>query len=366
MSVYKRKYRDKKTGKLIESENWHISYYFDGKQIRESVSPNKRVAEEAYRAVMGEIAQGKYNLKSDTKSPRFEDYAKVYLTYSMSSKRSYDSDVSTFKALSAFFEGYKLSKITPFLVEKFKIERGKKLSRMSKKPIAKSTINRELAILKAMFSMAVRDNKADTNPVKEVKFFKLDNKKERILTPEEIKRLLSECDGHTAPIVQVAINTAMRLREILYLKWSNVDFNRNIINVTQTKSNKNRRVPMNSLVFKSLQGVQRKSEYVFCNPETGEPYHTIRTSFRNALKRSGLVDVRFHDLRHTSATMMVMGGVDLVTVKEILGHASIEMTMRYAHPTTEGKMGAVNAIEKQMEDFDKHDLSTKAKSTILA
>ena len=72
-------------------------------------------------------------------------------------------------------------------------------------------------------------------------------------------------------------------------------------------------------------------------------------------------DVRFHDLRHTAATMMVMSGVDLVTVKEILGHSSIEMTMRYAHPTTEGKMNAVKALERQMEDTDSRNIVATAK-----
>ncbi len=218
MSVYKRKYRDRKSGKIVESKNWYISFYTEGKKISESVSPNKRVAEEAYKAVMGEIAQGKYSLRRDTKSPKFEDYAKVYLEYSRSNKRSYETDITMFKALSAFFKGYKLSRITPFLIEKYKIERGKKVTRMSKKPIAKATINRELATLKAMFNMAIRDGKADVNPFyvePKVKFFKEDNKKERILTPEEIQRLLAECHGHLKYIVQIALNTAMRLREIL-------------------------------------------------------------------------------------------------------------------------------------------------------
>ncbi len=186
MSVYKRKHIDKKTGKIVESKNWYISYYYDGQKIRDSVSPNKRVAENALKAVKGEIAKGKYNLRRDTKSPKFEDYAKTYLEYSKANKRSYETDITMFKALSAFFKGYKLSKITPFLIEKYRIERGKKVTRMSKKPI-----------------------------------------------------------------VTIALNTAMRLREILYLKWNNVDFNRNIIVVTQTKSSKNRNVPMNNLVIEA-------------------------------------------------------------------------------------------------------------------
>jgi integrase len=138
----------------------------------------------------------------------------------------------------------------------------------------------------------------------------------------------------------------------LYLKWCNVDFNRNIIIVTQTKSKKNRNVPMNDLVIEALQGIERKSEYVFCDSKTGEPYHSIKTTYGKALKRAGLVGVRFHDLRHTAASMMVESGVDLATVKEILGHSRIEMTMRYAHPTSEGKMNAVKALEKQTKDLD--------------
>mgnify|MGYP003990155909 FL=1 len=361
MSVYKRKYRDMKSGKVVESKNWYISYYFEGKKIAESVSPNKRVAEDALKSVAGDIAKGKYSLRRDTKSPKFEGYAEVYLEYSKANKRSYETDITMFKALSAFFKGYKLSKITPFLIEKYKIERGKKVARMSKKPIAKATINRELAILKAMFNMAIRDGEADTNPVKAVKFFKEDNKKERILTSEEIQRLLAECNGHLKPIVILALNTGMRLREVLYLKWSRIDFNRNIIIVTQTKSNKNRNIPMNGFVIKTIDNIKRNSEYLFCDTKTGKPFDSIKTSFGKALKRSGLVDVRFHDLRHTAATMMVMSGVDLVTVKEILGHSSIEMTMRYAHPTTEGKMNAVKALERQMEDIDSRNIVATAK-----
>ncbi len=367
MSVYKRKHVDKKTGKIVESKNWYISYYFEGQKIRDSVSPNKRVAEDALKAVKGEIAQGKYNLRRDTKSPKFEDYAKTYLEYSKANKGSYKTDITMFKALSAFFKGYKLSKITPFLIEKYRIERGKKVTRMSKKPISKGTIDRELATLKAMFNMAIRDGMADVNPVKEVKFFREDNKKERILAPEEIQRLLAECNGHLKPIVTIALNTAMRLREILYLKWSNVDFNRNIIIVpkTNTKNKKVKKVPMNGLVVETLRGGGRKSEYVFCDPKTGEPFHSIKTTFGNALKRAELIGVRFHDLRHTAASMMVESGVDLRTVQEILGVSSIAMVMRYTHPTSEGKLNAVKALEKQMKDLDRLNTGSTAKVTSM-
>jgi integrase len=92
--------------------------------------------------------------------------------------------------------------------------------------------------------------------------------------------------------------------------------------------------------------------------ERGKPYHSINSTFGKALKRARLEGMRFHDLRHTAATMMIMSGADIVTVKEILGHSSIEMTMRYAHPTTEEEMNAVNALEKQIRGHEK-DTSPK-------
>ncbi|MEZ6177178.1 MAG: site-specific integrase [Candidatus Scalinduaceae bacterium] len=178
---------------------------------------------------------------------------------------------------------------------------------MSQKPIANGTIDRESTTLKTMFNMAIRDLKADINPFyveRKVNFFKEDNETERILNPEEIQRLLVECNGHLNQIVQFALNTAIRLREILYLKWSYVDFNRDIIIApkTNTKNKKTKKVPMNGLMVKILQEIKRKSEYVFCDQKTGEPYHSIQTTFGKALKRAGLTGVRFHDLRHTASS----------------------------------------------------------------
>lgn len=352
MAIYKRNFKDRKTGKTVESENWTISYYFEGRQIRETIGSNKQMAKDALKARQGEIAQDRYSLKQSRKSLLFDDFAKIYLEYSKTNKRSYERDVSIFKALFSFFNGYRLDKITPFLVEKYKITRSKTTSKAYKRLISKSTINRELDTLRSMLSMAVRDGEIESNSAKEVKWFKVDNKKERILNQEEIQMLLAECNGHVKSITLLALNTAMRLREILNLKLINVDFSRNVIKVVDTKSSKNRNVPMNDLVVNTLghakeNAIKIKSEYCFSNPKTGQPYHDIKTGFCNALQRAGLVGVRFHDLRHTACSAMVANGADLVTVKEILGHADLSMVLRYSHPTTDDKIKAVTILEEQ-------------------
>ncbi len=101
---------------------------------------------------------------------------------------------------------------------------------------------------------------------------------------------------------------------------------------------------MNSVVRATVKNLERENELVFPSPKTKLPFKEIWFAFQKVCKKAGITDLRFHDLRHTAATLMVTGGIDLVTVKEILGHSSIEMTMRYAHPTPENKRRAVNVL----------------------
>jgi integrase len=99
---------------------------------------------------------------------------------------------------------------------------------------------------------------------------------------------------------------------------------------------------MNDVVLEALRGPKRESEFVFSNPKTKEHVKDIKTAFKAACRRAGIKGVRLHDLRHTAASKMIEAGADLVTVSKILGHASIQMTMRYAHPTPENMRCAVD------------------------
>jgi len=103
---------------------------------------------------------------------------------------------------------------------------------------------------------------------------------------------------------------------------------------------------MSGLVIEAFRALKRDKEFVFTNPRTGRPLSDLQTGFKAACRKAAVGDVRFHDLRHTAATYMVLGGIDLVTVKEILGHATIQMTMRYAHPTPENKRRAIDVLSE--------------------
>ena len=315
---------------------WYIDYYAQGRRVREPASKRKAEAEEMLEARKTDIKRGEFNLPGQGKI-KFERFAnEKYMPYAKINKRSWLRDEISLKHLIPHFKGMPLSRINPLHIEDYKRKRLDKV-----KP---STINRELTLLKFMFSLAKKWKFANENPVKEVKFFQERQLVIHILTKEEALKLIDAAIEHLKPIILLALNTGMRRGEILNLRWNDVDFDRQFIYIKETKSGVMRKVPMNSLVIEALSKLERKNSFVFQNPNTDERLKHIRTAFYTARRKVGIEDFRFHDLRHTAATWMVTEGIDLVTVKEILGHADIKTTMRYAHPTPENKRKAVNAL----------------------
>ena len=153
-----------------------------------------------------------------------------------------------------------------------------------------------------MFSKAIEWGKADTSPASKVRKFREPNHRIRYLEKEEVAGLYAACSDHLKPIVAVALHTGMRKGEILGLKWADVNLRTRIISILDTKN--------------------PRSSYVFCAKD-GTPYRDIKVGFRAALKRVKIENFRFHDLRHTFASRLVMRGVDLKTVQELLGHKDI-------------------------------------------
>ena len=145
----------------------------------------------------------------------------------------------------------------------------------------------------------------------------------------------------------------MRRGEIFNLKWSNIDFDYGFIELLETKSGKSRKIPLSKTMLELLNNTPRISEFVFVNKDTGNPYTDIKHGFSTVLEKADIQNFRFHDLRHTVATRLVEKGIDLVVVKEILGHSKIETTMRYAHAVPKRKLEAIevlNVIEHTEQD----------------
>ncbi|MDE2009982.1 MAG: site-specific integrase [Candidatus Omnitrophica bacterium] len=334
--------------------NFFMERYFNGRRIREKVGPDRRLAEIADDKRKVEIAEGKFLDKKKEQRIKFEDFADEFLeVYCKPNLKSWDRfSANNLNILKRYFSGKCLHEITPHLIEKFKADRLQDTTR-KKKGLKPATVNRQLIVLKSLFNRAIDWGKFQgQNPVRKVKFFKENNTRVRFLEPNELVKLLSFCRGILKPIVLVALHTGMRKGEILGLKWRDCDFRRSIIYLLDTKNGQRREVPMNEAVKTALIRVRRnpQSEYIFCHKD-GAQIKDIKKSFFTAITKSGIKDFHFHDLRHCCASYLVMNGVALNTVREILGHKSMDMTLRYAHLSPDHRKQAVDLLAKKIDTF---------------
>lgn len=243
-----------------------------------------------------------------------------------------------------------LGKITRATVEIFQADRLSSLTRRNT-PLKPATVNREMAALKHLLSKAVAWGVLQHNPASGVKLQKENNRRLRYLTPAECKALLDACPSATMhQIVTLALNTGMRKGEIFNLTWASVNLREKYIELVEQKNGERSTIPLNSAAADVLRAIPRRldSDYVFTGMKPGEPFYDLKRQFAKAVRAAKLQGVNFHTLRHTAASLLVMAGVDLATVREILRHKSIEMTLRYAHLSGDHKKAAVDALQNAL------------------
>jgi len=333
--------RETKAGK----PRFYLDYYDRNRRRVQKLVKNVTTWQGAHEALKNAVLKEHYEecgIKESKQQIKFKEFADIFIeNYSRINKRSWKDDKYRLQKVVNFFGDIYLHELTPLDVEKFKAEK-------LKEGVTKSTVNRYMAILKTMFNIAITWGYTKDNPVREVRFFsEKDNLKERILIEEEEDRLFEASSEHLIPILIVALNTGMRRGEILNLKWSQIDYHIKEIRVENTKSGKPRIIDINSHLLTELMRLKNKaqdSQYVFLNPKTGKPYKKLQTSFNGACRRAGIEGLRFHDLRHTFASRLVERGIDLIRVKELLGHSSVKMTERYTHSNREERKKAVELL----------------------
>ena len=266
-----------------------------------------------------------------------------------------------------------IEEISPLLIEKWRVEK-------LKQGTAATTINRNVTAIKAVLSKAIVWDWLKINPLAKLKPIKTDNMiKVRYLSLDEEKRLLTAlkerdkdniskrrsgnywrsvrgyellptlnedgfCD-YLTPMVLVSMHTGLRQGELFSLRWDNIDLDKAIITVVgdKAKSGKTRHVPLNREALYALTYWKKEClhcEIVFPNKE-GNQINNVRKSWGKVLKKSNITNFRWHDLRHHFASKLVMAGVDLNTVRELLGHSDLAVTLRYAHLAPEHKADAV-------------------------
>ena len=248
--------------------------------------------------------------------------------------------------LKEIFGDRRLARITYLDLETFRNKRKGAITNRGT-PRGEARVNREMAVLKHILNKAVEWQLLSVCPFGKGAslMFKENNHRLRFLSEEEVEALLKTSSPHLRPIVETALDTGMRSGELLTLKWEQI--NNGFIYLKETKGNKSRQIQVNdhlSQVFLKLwQQHHLKSPYVFCG-RNGQNLGSVKKSFATACAKAGIEGFRFHDLRHTFASHLVMRGVSLKVVQELLGHSDIKLTMRYAHLAPGHLKEAVNSL----------------------
>ncbi len=218
-----------------------------------------------------------------------------------------------------------------------------------------ASINRELAFLRRVFNVAIEDGLVERNPVRPKMFSKENNQRVRFLLYEDEAQLREKIGEAEWPVVAVAIHTGLRRSEQFGLRWEHIDFANRIITVPRSKNGETRRIPMNDTVrdiFRARPS-RLKCDLVFPSGTGETPIDAdnyMNRVFRPALLEAKIEDFTWHDLRHTFASRLVMAGVDLRTVQELMGHKTLQMTLRYSHLSPAHQLDAVQRLNRVATD----------------
>jgi integrase len=325
MAVYKR------------GRNWYIDYRYPpgrtGKRIRERVGPVKEEAVILLSERLKDIRHGRNPELRQIRPRMFGAVVEEFLEKHASLCRDPLSYRHKTQVLLRAFKGMMLQEITTMAIEDF-------IAGRLGEGISRPTANRLRAVLSKIFNWAInRGYYGGANPVRNVRKFAESPGRVRFLSGEEAERLITAAPEHLRPVIIAALHTGGRRREVLSLKWEDIDIERGVLyfDQTNTKSGKQREVPIDrdlEAVLREMKNTPRLGPdprgRVFTRH--GRPLRDIRTAFEAARERASLgQDVTFHTMRHTFGSWFMINGGDLYRLQKYLGHSTITLTQRYAH-----------------------------------
>lgn len=359
----------------------YFAQYARGKRYKigrvGTIRPERAREEAAHILARAQLGDDPAGIKRKAKAHSLRTFVDdVYAPWAEVHVRSHKNTLGRLRANFPSLQPLKLGEISPWHIEKWRegrLRAGKKAS----------TVNRDFDDLKSALGKAVSWGYLDTHPFPDVKRIRTDDAaKVRFLSDDEDKALFAALDArnericqerdsanawrkernyemlpdlrkfafadHLKPLALLSLHTGIRRGEAFHLRWSDIDLNRGLLTVhgSSAKSAQTRHIPLNLVasetlsLWESCSADPRPDELVFPGKD-GRPLTNVRRSWEGVLQAAKIHSFRWHDLRHTFASRLVMAGVDLNTVRELLGHSTIAMTLRYAHLAPEHTAAAV-------------------------
>ena len=370
--VYERK-SDSKRFKGKPDVCFDIAYKINGKLKWEKIGwlserYSLKLAEQVRQERIRAIRHGQ-ELPQKTKIPYFEDIAKKYKEWAKENKLSWKSDISRIgKYLIPALGKERLNDISSFRLEKLK-------SDLVKKNLAPATVRHCLVLVRQIYNKALSwDLYKGSNPIKGVKMPSVQNQRERFLSFDEAKQLLdalSDVSSNLHDMAVISLHCGLRAGEIFNLKGQDIDAQNGIITILDPKNKQARKAYMTDAVRDILtKRLTEKDKYIFQDSWHGGRIKAVSKKFREVVDSIGLNKgiednrqrVTFHTLRHTFASWLALQGESLLTIRELLGHKSFEMTKRYAHLVPDEKKKATARLEQAFNQNKKLKVVTDGKN----
>ena len=371
------------------TKTWYVDYTRpDGKRAYHKIGPapdiitvtiaRDKAREFLARRTLGEDVAPKPKANITLKELIDDHYAQ----WVTDNRRTGVATLAILRSAFAEFMDYPVAKITPLQIEQWRVKYRKEQSTKA------ASINRYITTLKATLNWGIKHKISDSNPVAGIESLREEDSKSKVryLSEEESERLFAALDAREAiiraerashnqwcaerqkpllpdlsklpfadylkPLILVSLNTGIRRKALFSLIWEDVDIKHKtlILRMEADKTIKNGSVNLNKTALDTFEKWRSQSpnvadnDLVFPSPVTGKMMNNCNTAWETLLKSANIKNFRWHDMRHDFASQLVMKGVDLNTVRELLGHSDMKMTLRYAHLAPTVKQAAVEML----------------------
>ena len=337
-----------------------------GRRIQRSTKTSNLAAAKKIEAKLRiQLAEQQAGIRAPKRIPTFAEAMREFLAWSQTEHQSHPRTHRRYQissaGLLAEFGPLRLDVITAEDVERFKVKRAAMKGQRTRRPLRPATTNRELALGRVLYNHTLKPGVLLENPFR-VKFLAEDNEQTRVLSYEEQRQYLATASQPLADIAVLMLETGMRPEEVYRLAREHVHLAGKYIFCPfgKTKAAK-RKVNLSARALEVCERrmAEAKGRYLFPHEKNPDrPMLKVNNAHQGAVARSGLRPFRLYDLRHTFATRAAMAGIDLVTLAAMLGHARIQMVLRYAHPTDGHQVQAMRRLEEfnaeqQIEEFER-------------
>jgi integrase len=327
MSLYKRK------------NTWWSAVWIDGvRYLNSTGTSNRRKAETIERQFRDELNERRHRLPQLKPTMTFGELTALFIGSGMGKPHSLDR----LKHLLPFFADMLLLQINTSAIRKYRQERNRE------KTLTAATVNRDLSVMRRVLYWGVEEGYLASNPVGRLRMERERRTKRPVLSLREEQLLLAAAPPHLQRIILCALHTGMRRGEILSQRWEDIDFDNRILHVSHSKTPEGeaREIPLTSRLYELLKANRQHRGPVFTYE--GSAIKIIKSSWGASLRRSGIRHFRFHDLRHTANTRMMLAGVLQEVRREIIGHSSQrsrDVNDRYTQIELPEKREAIRKLE---------------------